>query len=48
MFKSFYKYHHLLNLYILVTILFSHDWDTDNLTNNLTNKIFTEKDIMQK
>ena len=26
--KRFDKYHHLFNIYILITILFFHDWDS--------------------
>ena len=44
--KSLDKYHHFLNLPLLVTILFFHDWDPSILYFNLTNKNFTEKDIV--
>ena len=50
--KSFEKYHHLFNLYILVTILF-FSWLRFKHTEykrlfNLANKMFNKKDIVQK
>ena len=47
MVKSFDKYHHLFNVYILVIIFFFHDWDLSTPYIRYFNLI-NKKDIVQE